>query len=173
MSKTRPWNVQNQGENVAMWVCEIQMSFQKRCSNSVTSGCTCDLNSGVTCSCLSYAEAKAVLDFHKAISLIHPNSRGGGGDQFKPYPAQSRIRRLPRPCSCRSVYFLDVCCRNKQARKDMGMSELLWDSKGKPRRGWNIQHICITVTARTGNLAAPVDREMERPSWPQWGRYWG
>lgn len=47
----------------------------------------------------------------------------------------------------------------------MAMAELLRDSQGTPRTGADLQHFSITVTARMGNQAAPVDREMERPGW--------
>lgn len=128
-----------------MRVCEIQMSFRKGCSNSVTSGCTCDSDSGLACPCLNYAEAKAVLDFHKAVPLIHPSSEEVMESRSKPTQvAQRRVRRLPSPHSC----VLDVCGRDKRARKGTGVSELLWDRKGKPRRGRDVQHICITYTAR-------------------------
>lgn len=50
---------------------------------------------------------------------------------------------------------------HKRASKDMGMAELLRDSKGKARREGDLQHVCITVTARR-----------EQPEWATWQLLW-
>lgn len=156
------------------------MPFQKRCSHLITRGCPCNQNSGVTSSCLSYAEAKAALpDFPKAPSLTHPSSRGDGGGQFRTLHRLHKAGREGRPDH--TAAGVSACCMfvagTQASKQGHGHG---WAAAGqqrgsqKGRRSPARLHYshCQKGEARMGNLAAPVDRETDRPGWEQWDKYW-
>lgn len=144
------------------------MSFQKRCSHLIMSGWPRDQNSGLTRFMLKPKQLSQISP--KPHSSPIPAPKG----MVEARPVQP-LDRLPEagqegpPEDTAAGLSASGCLlqEHQWARTDMGTAELLWDSKGKPRRAGVLQHVCITVTARTDNPSAPVDREMERPGCEQ------
>lgn len=145
------------------------MSLQKRCSHWITSGWPYGQNSGVASSHLSYAEAKAALPgFPKAPSQLQ--RWWWSWDQFRPYTGCTKQgEKVSQTTQLQeSLLSRRLLQEHKRASKDTGTAELLWDSKGKSRRGGDLQHICMTASARREQPQPATWQLLWTERWRDW-----